>query len=1378
MTKSDAQKRILGGKSGGAHELDTSASKKIDSIHFGIFGETDITNVSEFQVVERNLYKLPERKPLANGVLDPRLGISDRKLECETCKGKLTDCAGHFGYIKLELPVFHIGYFKHVLSILQCICKTCSKVLLSETERMQFLRILRNPRLEINQRVQVFKRIVERCKRIRTCPFCESLNGAVKKVPMALKISHDKYYKDSRSKDDFLKSFTQAKENNEGLEPYLNKTVEVLNALRVWEMLSRINAEDSELLNITGRAEKLMMSHIPVPPVCIRPSIEMEMSSATNEDDITMKLITIVECNNNVRQNIEKGFALSNLMESWDFLQIQCAMYINSELPGIPQIYHGHKPLRGFVQRLKGKQGRFRGNLSGKRVDFSGRTVITPDPNLAIDEVAIPFHIAQSLTYPERVTAHNMKKLKLRVMNGVRKHPGASFVLRGEKKGEFKTYLKYGNTKAIAEDIQIGDIVERHLEDGDIVLFNRQPSLHKMSIMAHRVRVMPWRTFRFNECVCTPYNADFDGDEMNLHVPQTEEARTEAIVLMGVAQNLCSPKNGELIVAATQDFLTSAYLITKKDVFFDRTEFSRLVCYITDASSAASLPPPAVLKPIELWTGKQLFSMIIRESDSSLVSIDLELAEKTYSKKSKYMCPVDGWVCIQKSVLMCGNLGKATLGSGNKDGLFTLLIRDYNAHVAMRCMNRLAKLSGRWLGTNGFSIGIDDVTPSTMLLSGKERVVHFCYDKCKTHIDLYNTGGLSLQPGCDQDQTLEVLVSCELNKIREEAGKMCLEQLNWRNSALRMAQCGSKGSPLNISQMVACVGQQTVNGQRIGYGFKDRTLPHFQKHAKTPNARGFVKSSFYSGMSPTEFFFHTMAGREGLVDTAVKTAETGYMSRRLMKAMEDLAIQYDDTARTCTGIVVQFTFGDDSLDPVEVETRDGKPIDFSRILEVIRARVPSCAAGSLLPKDIKTEASKQMNKAIPAHLQNLSHFQNWLKSWEVFVHELATNLHATRERIGLSTKKKQTGTHGGKEYLASLSGLSKEQLTAFVKLCIAKYEKKRVEPGTAVGAVAAHSIGEPGTQMTLKTFHFAGVASMNVTLGVPRLKEIINASKIVSTPIMKVAILDPSSIESARIVKGRLEKTTLGDIAHSITSVLSPTAAYLKIVLDLSAIRKMQLTIDAYSVQDSILTNSKLKIKAKDITVFSKSLLTVYPRSEEGSNVLFGLQSLCVHLPQLIVGGISSVERAVISQVDNQHSLVVEGLNLRTVMSTEGVDFANTTSNHIIEVEKTLGIEASRQCIIKEIQYTMGEHGIAVDGRHLMLLADLMTNRGEVLGITRFGIAKMKDSVLMLASFEKTTDHLFNAALHNRTDNITGVSECIIMGRPMPIGTGLCKLLK
>ena len=1449
-------------------ELD--APRKIRSVKFSLMSPTEIGKCGVFHVFERNLYQMPQRVPLPNGILDPRMGTTDKKgAECATCNGKLIDCAGHFGYVKLEMPVFHIGYFKNVIAILQQVCKTCSRVMVSQEEKAQYLRRFRSARLEIVPRRALSKKLAEKCKRCRFCPHCGAANGVVKRAGASLKIVHEKYSKNPELMEQYMGEFEEAAKHNEQLRANLGRVQDDLNPIRALGVLRKISPADCELLDVADRPEHLILTHMPVPPVCIRPSVEMDGVAGSNEDDVTMKLIQIIEVNNVLRQGLEKGLAITNLMENWDFLQIQCAMYINSELPGLSLQYQGPgKPLRGFVQRLKGKQGRFRGNLSGKRVDFSGRTVISPDPNLRIDEVGVPLHIARMMTYPEVVSRHNIEKIRECVRNGMNQHPGANFV---RFKSGGTQYLKYGDRRRVASELAYGDVVERHLKDGDVLLFNRQPSLHKMSIMAHRAKVMPWRTLRFNECVCTPYNADFDGDEMNIHCPQTEEARAEAVELMAVHNNLCTPKNGEILVAATQDFLTSSYLLTSKDTFLDRAMVGQCISMMGDALLSVDLPTPAVIKPVELWTGKQIFGILIRPKASDNIFVNLEVAEKSYSPRSntKHMCPKDGYVCIQNSEILSGQLGKATLGSGNKSGLFYVMNSEYGSHVTATVMNRVAKLSARWLGQRGFSVGIDDVTPGSFLKSEKAKVVKKGYDDCDERIKAFEKGTLALQPGCDAEQTLEAEVLGILSTVRETAGNVCLRELPKHNAPLTMALCGSKGSTINISQMVACVGQQAVGGQRPPDGFDGRSLPHFQRGEKTPAAKGFVANSFFTGMRPTEFFFHTMAGREGLVDTGVKTAETGYMSRRLMKALEDLSLRYDGTVRNSTGGIVQLSYGDDGLEPTDMEGKDASPVAFERLEQHVKGLVPrgkdllvgetevtqalkrigidalvdgAPDAARAVKRDVDAVAGGRQ-KAETEEMQGLLK-KDRINSQKVKVEpkDEGGSKKRSRRRKGKAIVEDDddvvdvdvvdlsggghTSTSGGtsttsssntlsalfKHELVSYansnltrtgpadgnpsSGVTQSQLTHFLDRCVSKYHAKRIEPGSAVGAVGAQSIGEPGTQMTLKTFHFAGVASMNVTLGVPRIKEIINAAKNISTPIITASLNVDDDVVAARLVKGRVEKTTLGEVCKYVHVVLHPQACYLEVRLDPEVINSLQLDVTAKSVRHSLLGASKLKLKPNRVLIAGNDSVHVLPPDDEKSSstrgsaaasaasgpaahrrALFHLQALRTAVPNVIVQGIPSVQRAVINDLGKgKYNLIVEGTNLQAVMAIAGVDGVKTTTNHVMEAERTLGIEAARSCIIKEINDTMKAHGMSIDARHSMLLADVMTYKGEVLGITRFGMAKMKDSVLMLASFEKTTDHLFDAALRGRVDTIDGVSECIIMGIPMPVGTGMFRL--
>ncbi|XP_059048540.1 DNA-directed RNA polymerase III subunit RPC1 [Achroia grisella] len=1343
---------------------ETYVGRKISHVTFNVDSAPAIQNAAHIQVITKNLYAQDgQRVPASYGVLDRRMGTNQKDANCETCGLGLAECVGHYGYIELALPVFHVGYFRSIITILQTICKECGKVMLAENLKKSYRRKFMHPELSYLHKKSLRAAVLKKVKTCTKCPLCEALNGMVKKSPVGiLKIIHDKY-RNKKSSDAVvkraLKDFNDAKESNKELAAMINSGLIIeLSPLTVLNLFRRIPDEDIPLLGMNvklTRPEDLILTRLPVPPLCIRPSVASEMKAGTNEDDLTMKQSEILLINDVISRHIASGGKSDLVQEDWDYLQLHVALYINSEMSGIPLSMQPKKPGRGLVQRLKGKQGRFRGNLSGKRVDFSSRTVISPDPNLQIQEVGVPVHVAKILTYPEQVFPANLAWLRQLVCNGPDVHPGANYV---QQRGlQHKKYLKYGNREKIAQELKCGDIVERHLVDGDVVLFNRQPSLHKLSIMCHRAKVQPQRTFRFNECVCTPYNADFDGDEMNMHLPQTEEARAEALILMGNKSNLVTPRNGELLIAATQDFITGGYLVTQRDTFLTRDHAHQLAaCLLAgpDATMHIDMPTPAILKPAKLWTGKQIFSLIMKPNNRCEVKANLETKGKNYTGNED-MCVQDSYVIIRNSELMCGSMDKSTLGSGTKSSIFYILLRDWGEEYAVRAMWRLARMASYYMMNRGFSFGINDVTPGKKLIEAKNKLLEIGYSKCDGYILEMEKGTLPCQPGCTMEESLEAVMLSELSSIRELAAKACFRELHPTNAPLIMAQSGSKGSNINISQMIACVGQQALNGKRVPNGFEDRSLPHFERRSKIPAARGFVKNSFYSGLTPTEFFFHTMGGREGLVDTAVKTAETGYLQRRLVKSLEDLVLHYDMTVRNATGEVVEFRYGSDGLDPAYMEARD-RPVHLPRVLADVRARThrddePLDGDGIVLAAQ-ETLALDDFKTCTPE-----------------FKNELLTFLK------GVAAK-----ARAAQHPAASGARLSLAQLVRFVRACHDKYQRAVIEPGTAVGALAAQSIGEPGTQMTLKTFHFAGVASMNITQGVPRVKEIINASRNISTPIITAELMKPEDQEFARRVKGRIEKTTLGEITTYIDEVYLPNECFLLIRLDAERIRLLCLEVNVQSIKYSICT-SKLKVKPGNIEVVSDwALKVVGEPAKHGGWLNVGLQQLARQLPAVVVKGLPQVARAVIACDAHgapRYKLCVEGDGLRDVIATFGVNGNKTTSNNILEVYHTLGIEAAKSTIISEIQAVMEGHGMSVDRRHVELLAGQMTARGEVLGITRYGLARMKESVLNLASFEKTADHLFDAAYYGQRDCIEGVSESIILGVPAAIGTGVLQLL-
>jgi len=1607
------------------------------------------------------------------------MGVSSKGSgPCETCGGRVEQCAGHFGRIVLPLPVFHIGYFRRVVQLLQCICKSCGRVLVNDEEKTRLSRRLRqaaksagparpgghdgwplpdpatfsdlgdvlgplttaawdptdptgdgaraslgttapgrsagpssaNDAGERKTRESVFKAVLDRAKRCRTCPWCGQQNGPVKKCPGSLKILHDRFGKTpSEAANERRGQFRDAAEANPDLVPLLRGLVELLDPLKVLELFRRVPDADLPALDLGGRPEHLLVTDVAVPPICIRPSVEVE-GGASNEDDLTVKLMNIVELSGAIESGLG-GVQAKSVAEWWDSLQVECATLINAELPGVPAGNGGPggggKRPRGLVQRLKGKQGRFRGNLSGKRVDFTGRTVISPDPNVDVDEVVVPTAMATTLTFPERVTPHNIERLRTAIRNGTRRWPGARFLVSAPRdldSGEpiedpaappsrpkppagggglgtdpVRSYLQYGDRRALARDLRPGDVVERHLVDGDVVLFNRQPSLHRVSLLAFRARVLPGRTLRFNECVCAPFNADFDGDEMNIHVPQTEESRAEALALSGVLANLRVPRGGEILVGATQDFVTAAWLLTERDQLFSRSEFAQLAAAATDgAATLAWLPEPAVLKPAERWTGKQLMGFLLspsggrggwapaspelsgwaqpplgaggrggadedaamraqelagggdgggcggRSRDDWARAADENAAERCRragfdpppsdgglgrARRSKvaalcapgmhlavrergggcrcsdaetgralaadevHNCPDDGLVLILGSEVICGRLGKTTLGGGGKTGLFSALIQDASPAHSAAVMGRLSRLAARFLSERGFSIGVADVRPSVSLMETKREAIRREYAKCEELIEQFRVGKLEADAGCDASATLENRVLGILNGVRSLCADHCLRELPRDNGPLIQAQSGAKGSPINICQMVACVGQQSIGGRRAPDGFgAGRSLPHFPTDDRSPEGKGFVATSYFEGLSPTEFFFHAAAGREGLVDTAVKTAETGYMSRRLIKALEDLCVAYDGTVRASNGAISQFRYGDDGLDPVEAEADGGQPLDLARAWRVVpgpgrgpdvmnsrddqdeeeaallvgaarRAAVdalreaglmaPSPAGGDALGgsggggggalgEDMDERTADDAEEDDPCDPEDhASPSPRCRDSVRASLAARVGDIARVRERLGLPADRADACRPELEALAAQTAGLCRRQIRAWCRRVATKIATCRVDPGSTVGATGAQSIGEPGTQMTLKTFHFAGVAAMNVTLGVPRIKEIINASQTISTPVLTVELENPESEAAARLVKARLEGTQLQAVAESIKIVEDPSMPYLTIKLDRARLNNLGLDLTADDVRQS-LAGSKLRCRAEMIELRGRDTLWVRPddlagrrfgigaaaaaeaNERKGRSLLPHLEDLKAGLPCLVVSGVPGVERAVVVGQQQQDGgpggggkgggggpaeakseaegrrfqVVAQGVGLRDALGLEGVRASGTRSNHVAEAYAALGIEAARATICREIQATMAGHGMVVDWRHITLLADCMTGRGEVLGITRFGMARMKDSFLMLASFEKTTDHLFDAALRGRRDRIEGVSECIVMGVQAPVGTGMFRVFQ
>lgn len=870
--------------------------KKIKEISFGVLSPENVRKVSVTTIIQADTYD-DEGYPINGGLMDPKLGVIDPGLKCRTCNLKFGECQGHFGHIELSRPVIHVGYSKEIYDILKATCKECSRLLLTEERIEHYEEKLRQEGVRGSIRQSIISDVLSEAAKKKgvlkdsTCPHCGTDQ---------LKVKFEKP--------------TSYKEGDKKLTPS-----------DIRERFEKITEHDARLMGWkteASRPEWAILTVLPVAPVTVRPSITLE-SGIRSEDDLTHKLVDIIRINQRLRENLDAGAPQLIVEDLWELLQYHVTTYFDNEVSGVPPARHrSGRVLKTLTQRLKGKEGRFRNNLSGKRVDFSARTVISPDPNISINEVGVPDFIAMELTVPERVTSRNIERMRQIVLKGSNAYPGANYILRPDGKRKRVTDI---TSDILAEELEEGYTVERHLRDGDIVLFNRQPSLHRLSIMAHEVRVMPYKTFRLNLCVCPPYNADFDGDEMNMHVPQTEEAQAEARILMRVQEQIISPRFGEPVIGGSQDYLSGAYILTKRGTRFTRSQIDQMM-YVSDIH--AVLPEPAGEengKPY--WTGKQLFSLLL--PDDLNISYKSKICQKCdvceYSD-----CKYDAYVLIEDGVLKTGVVDGATFKARSNCKLLDKLVKDYGTDVGRKFLDSVTRLILWSNALIGFTTGIDDEDLPKEALNLIEKVLSEGKEKVKRLIESYREGYLEPLPGRSERETLESRIMQALAEARDKAGTISERYLGMNRGAVVMAKTGAKGNMLDLTQMSAALGQMSVRGNRLHRGYAKRSLSSFDREDLSAASRGFVSSSYKQGLNPKEFFFHAMGGREGLVDTAVRTAQSGYMQRRLMNALQDLSVRYDGTVRTNDDIIVQFMYGEDGIDPAK--STYGKAVDIDWIV--------------------------------------------------------------------------------------------------------------------------------------------------------------------------------------------------------------------------------------------------------------------------------------------------------------------------------------------------------------------------------------------------------------------------------------------------------------
>jgi len=873
--------------------------KELDMITFEIMS-------AEF-ILKQSVCEIHSTKMTGpNSIYDERMGTLDSGKRCVQCQMSSKECVGHMGHIRLNIDIIHPLFYKQVLNFLKCVCYKCSRLLMTAPQ-LKLENLLRY------QHQVRFVKILEKMDRIYNCMHCQTVQ------PRFVFSSTEKMV------------YMIFKNEGELVRVVLTET-------ETRKILENIVREDIQLLGFDpehSHPKNLILTVLPVmPPVC-RPYLVAD--NTTCDDDLTIQYVEIIKANKHLSDPTLNELRRQKYTQIIKF-RIKC-LFNNDQ--GSSKHSNG-RPLKGIKKRLTGKEGLLRGNLLGKRVDKSARTVIGPDPTLRTNEIGVPPHIADILSYPVRINRYNKEEIAKWIEKGMVnfllkengqtrinmkyamyrqgtrlqfgdfiekpdqtmvmiKHERQLFSLepgdRIIRNGEYVKDVVYNTRKSI--ELNIGDVVERKLMDGDILLLNRQPTLHKGSMIAQKIRILPGNTIRLNLATTKTFNADFDGDEMNLHSPATPEAEAELRLLSSVQNNIISTQSGKANIVIVQDSLLSAYLMTSREALIEREDFFQLCMALRD--------PPNILARIaeyqrktglkeDEYTGRMLFSM--------LLPLDF-----FYKAKDN--------VVVEAGMLLSGTISKANLGAGHFS-IITLLYKEYGHPRCLEFVDNVQFLTNAYVHRYGFSVGIRDCMVTR-------------YTEIQDTVARSFLQAENMELSIKNEYLREAYVLRSLANARDTGMLIAKNAISKDNNFMKTVLSGSKGDYFNLSQITALLGQQNLNGERIKplLSRNKRSLYHYPLKPISEDMRyesqGFIRNSFIHGLNPREYWFHSMTGREGITDTALKTASSGYIQRRMIKIAEDIQVRYDNTVRNSTNSIIQFVYGENGMDPIQSVVLQDKP---------------------------------------------------------------------------------------------------------------------------------------------------------------------------------------------------------------------------------------------------------------------------------------------------------------------------------------------------------------------------------------------------------------------------------------------------------------------
>jgi DNA-directed RNA polymerase II subunit RPB1 len=1186
---------------------------KIVGVQFSMLSPDEIRKASVVEVTSKETYM--NGKPVAGGLFDVRMGVLEPGLICRTDGYTYIDTPGYFGHIELARPVFHIQHLKEIMKIAKCVCFKCSRLLLNKDLHKHALNMRPDER---------WNYVYKEASKIKNCGETSD-DGCGHKHMTKIK---------QEGMANVWAIWEKMGENGDE-EKKIKITPEI--AMKIFKRISDDDVSFMGFSPIWSRPEWMICEVLAVAPPAVRPSVKHD-AQQRSEDDLTHIYHNIIKYNNDLRDKIANNVASNMIERIQEFLQYYIAMIVNNKTKGAePLAQRSGRPFNCIMGRLNSKNGRIRGNLMGKRVDFSARSVITGDPNLSIRQLGVPLKIAKNITKPIKVNDRNRDFLMKLVQNGPETYPGAKILER--KNGE-NIYLRYKDKLSIR--LENGDVVHRHMMDGDAVLFNRQPSLHRMSMMCHIVKVMKkGDTFRMNVGDTKPYNADFDGDEMNMHMPQNVMAETELKHLAAIPYQIISPASNSPIIGIFQDSLLGSYRMTRPNISFTPREAMNLLMMFPEVNVDEL---KAAIKNNKI-SNFDVLSQIMSK-------VSLKFKTKLYDEDEDPETSNNIFE-IKNGKYIRGQIEKSVLGSGSK-GIIHRIFNDFGNMHASNFIDNLQNVVTEYMKTSAFSVGISDLIANKKTQDSIVEAITMQKKEVHSLIERVQLGTFENDTAKSNQVEFETEVNNILNEATNKAGKIGRKSLSKSNRFLMIVNSGSKGTLINISQMISCLGQTNIDGKRVPYGFEERTLPHFSKFDDSPGARGFIENSYITGLTAPELFFHAMGGRIGLIDTAVKTSQTGYIQRRLIKGLEDLKVEYDTTVRNNMGKIIQFEYGEDGFDSTKTENQHISLVGMNlediysyydivgindEKTQTIHVYNPATTKRMRKQKtETKNKCKEYIDKMINDRdrlIENVFKYKNdnGVKLPVAFQSTITNiqgqfNLNANsiiditpleafqmiEETFGKLQKMHYSKPNPLFEvmyyyYLTPKSLLiqkrfHKEALTNLLQTIVLRYKEAIVHPGEMVGVIAGQSIGEPTTQLTLNTFHLSGVSSKsNVTRGVPRIEEILRLTKNPKNPSLTVYLkdIDEKDQDKANVYSKMLEHTKLVDVVKTVQICFDPNDEATNILGDKLLMEQyyefQKLVDDCAEEEDTVKTENSqskwiIRIELNAETMLDKNITT------------------------------------------------------------------------------------------------------------------------------------------------------------------------------------------